>query len=305
MSDKKLSDALSHTTGVLLVLGILIAANVILGGIRLRGDLTEENVYTLSKGTKEMVRELPRKVQLKYYFSKSNQRVPIPAKQFGQRVHDLLREYVASSGGNVSLEVFDPKPDSDEEEWAAKYGVTGQSVDVLGVEPNFYLGLVAISGSKEAAIPTIGPSLEPQLEYRITQLIHEVTQTEKPKLAVLSSLPILGGPPAMPFQQPGQQQQQPWIIMQELKRQYEVEEMAADATEVPDETSLLMLVHPKELGDATLYAVDQYVMLGGRVVAFVDPLSIVEQQTTPQQSQFGFMNAASDLNKLTKAWGAS
>lgn len=304
MSDKKLSDALSHMIGLILVLAIILVINVLAGGIRLRGDLTEENIYTLSKGTKTMVRELPRKAQLKLYFSRSNERVPIPVKQFGQRVYDLLREYVAASDGNVTLEVFDPKPDSDEEEWAARYGVTGQPVDRMGAAPSFYLGLAAVSGSKEAVIPAITPNAEPQLEYRITQLLHEVTQVSKPKLAVLTDLPVLGGPQPMPFQPAQQEPQRPWAVMQELKRQYDVVEMATDATDVPEDTRLLMLIDPRELSDRTLYAIDQYVMRGGRVMAFVDPLSIVEQQTAPQPAQFGRGAAASEVNTLTQAWGA-
>lgn len=297
--DPKLTDALSHTTGVLVVLAILVMVNVLLAGVRLRADLTEDGLYTLSDGTRALLRDLDRTVELKFFFSASNPDLPVPVKQFGQRVHDLLREYAAASRGKVTLERLDPQPDSDEEEWAQRYGVQGQAVDLLGVGPQVYLGLVAVSGTREAVIPVISPGQEPRLEYGVTRLISEVTQQRKTKVGVVSSLPVMGRP-QMPFADAPRG----WVIVEELKRQYEVLSLPTDLEAVPDDVGLLLLVHPKDLSEKTLFAVDQFVLKGGRILAFVDPLCLTEQQSLGSETQpWERPSVASDLNRLTKAWG--
>ena len=136
------------TAGIFIVLGIIIAANVILTQVRaFRVDLTDEKLYTLSDGTRTMIKDLERDVTLKFYFSKSSESTPIQFKQYAQRIRDLLGEYQTHSKGRVVLEIYDPKPHSDEEEWAQKYGIQGQGMGMLGGDA-FYLGLAAVSGKR-------------------------------------------------------------------------------------------------------------------------------------------------------------
>ena len=180
MNKKNIFKSLSGMAGLFAILGILIAFNIVWSSVRLRKDLTEDQLYTLSEGTREMMGSLSRDVTLKFYFSKSIERVPVPLKQYAQRVTDLLREYQSWSRGRVFIEHYDPAPDSDEEEWAQRYGLTGQPMGLLG-GPSLYLGVVAVSGKKEAALPFLSPGEEAQLEYLVTRLIDEVTTLKKTK----------------------------------------------------------------------------------------------------------------------------
>lgn len=294
---------ISGTVGIFIVLGIIIAANVIVNQIRaFRLDLTEENLYTLSDGTKSMLRELERDVTLHFYFSRSAESTPIQLKQYAQRIQDLLREYQTHSKGKAVLEVHDPKPFSDEEDWARKHGIAPRGLSMMGGE-EIFLGLAAVSGTREASIPFIDPGAEPRLEYLVTRLVHEVTVQNRPKIGILSSLPVMGGPPAMPFPQQQQPPAQKWYFVSELERAYEVVEVSPDATALPEDLTLLLLAHVKEPSDGLLYAIDQFVMDGGRLMAFVDPMCMSDETAQPQFQQFGPPQSASDLNRLTEAWG--
>ena len=299
MNKKNIFKSLSGMAGLFAILGILIAFNIVWSSVRLRKDLTEDQLYTLSEGTREMMGSLSRDVTLKFYFSKSIERVPVPLKQYAQRVTDLLREYQSWSRGRVFIEHYDPAPDSDEEEWAQRYGLTGQPMGLLG-GPSLYLGVVAVSGKKEAALPFLSPGEEAQLEYLVTRLIDEVTTLKKNKIAVMSSLPVMGGSPALPFG--SQPPAEPWIFVSELQKQYDV--VAWDEAEgpVPDEIDTLIVIHPGDLAEKALFALDQFVLRGGRLLAFFDPFCVAEQENSPQGAS-SFMTAGSDLNGLTKAWG--
>lgn len=303
MKNVKQTRQLSRVTGLLIFFGILVALNAVVAAFQFRHDLTEEGLYTLSDGTRRMLKGLQRDVTLKFYFSKSAEGTPVPLKQYAQRVIDLLREVERESGGSVLLETYDPKPDSDEEEWAQRYGVTAQSLGLLG-GPTLYIGLVGVSGAKEGVLPVLSPQQEPQLEYLVTRLITEITQTKKPKIGVMSSLPVMGGP-ALPYGAGPQAGSQPWLIIQELRRLYEVTEVDAAADALPDDVATLLLIQPTSLPDTTLFMLDQFLLRGGRIVAFVDPASIAEREMSPQP---GFSMGGGDLSgfsKLLGAWGLS
>ncbi|MCX6348068.1 MAG: GldG family protein, partial [Candidatus Aureabacteria bacterium] len=162
MKGSHVKRVLGGTIGVLLLFGILVAVNAAVSALRLRADLTEGKVYTLSQGTEEVLAGLPREVTLKFYVSRGDENAPLFLKQYAQRIADLLQEYELKGGGRVAVETYDPLPDSDEEEWAQRYGLTPRSFGTLGAAPDFYLGLVAVSGAQEAAIPFITPAAEPQ-----------------------------------------------------------------------------------------------------------------------------------------------
>ena len=285
--------------GLLLLLAILVVIQVIVRPLSLRKDLTADKLYTLSSGTQSLLASLGRDVTLKLYFSRSMEGVPMPLKQYAQRITDLLREYEANSRGKVVVETLDPKPDSDEEEWAQRYGLQPQGMNLLGEGPQFYLGLVAVSGTHEAAIPYLAQDAEPQIEYLVTRLVSEVEQARRPQIGVLSSLPALGD--SFPMYGPGEGRQ-PWVVMAELKRQYDVIPLGPETVEVPTNLDTVVLIHPKRLSDDALFALDQFVLRGGRLVAFEDPLCLTEQENNP--SSMSGLDAESDINRLTQGWGA-
>jgi ABC-type uncharacterized transport system involved in gliding motility auxiliary subunit len=298
--------AVGGAAGLLVFLAILIAINIIASNVRVRMDLTEEKLFTLSEGTRKIVRSLPGDVELKFYVNDSSAEVPAYLKSYIRQVEDLLREYVIVSGNRVSLQKFDPKPDSDDEEWAQKYGLAPQNLDMAG--PPFYFGLVAVSGSSEAAIPVLDPRTESILEYNVTRLIYRVTHPKKPVLGLISSLPVLGS--QMPnFAMPGMppQQKKPWLSFQDLRQDYDIRDLGPMVETIDGDIEALVVVHPKDLSEGTQYAIDQFVLRGGRLLAFVDPMCVADMENPMpgQQDPYGLKAASSSMDKLFQAWGVS
>lgn len=288
----------SGITGAVVILGILVAVNVLVSQTRIRADLTGEKLYTLSSGTRALLGGLTRDVTLKLYYSKSAEGLPMPLKQYAQRIIDMLREYELHSGGHVVLEIHDPEPDSTDEEWARRYGIAGQSLNPLSDE-RIYLGLVAVSGTKEAAIPFFAPSLEPQLEYLLTRLVSETTTTTKPRIGILSGLPIEGAP-SMPYARSSRPES--WAFLDELRKQFDVVRLPPDTTDIPEGIGTLMVIHPRDFPDNLLFAIDQFVLRGGRLIAFVDPVCLSDQEMM-EQSYGGMGQNSSDLNRFAGVWG--
>ncbi len=300
MQTKRIAKQVNSIAALLIIFGIVVAVNVLFSGLRLRGDFTEDKLYTLSEGTRSILSGLERDVTVKLYVSHSMPGAPTQLKQLGRQVEELLREYALHSGGKLVLETYDPRPDSDEEEWAQRYGLAGRPLDLLGQAPPFYLGLVAVSGAREAAIPFLSPEQESRMEYLLTQLVYEVTRGERPKIGILSSLPVMGMQ-AMPFMQ-NPQGRAPWLFVQQLRRLYDVQEISATGG-IPDGLTALLLVQPKQLSPQTAYAIDQYLLRGGRLFAFADPMALTDDTSmrNPQAMMMG--GDFGEFTKLLQAWG--
>jgi ABC-type uncharacterized transport system involved in gliding motility auxiliary subunit len=288
--------------GLLLLTAILIAANVILSNARIRADFTEQKLYTLSDGTKNLLQSLDRKVALKLFFSDSAAEMPVHLKTHARQVEDLLNEYRIASKGKISVTVLDPKPDSDEEDLAKSYGISGNNVGMFG--PQVYFGLAAVAGETKAIIPGFDPRTEGVLEYSLSRLIYGVTHPEKPTLGVISSLPVLGSAPQRGgFQMPQQRPVPAWLSFQDVQRDFTMREISSDVNSIPGDIDALLIVHPKGLSDTTLYAIDQFVLGGGHLLAFLDPFSIIDVQSAGQQ-QFGQQpDMSSNMERLLTAWG--
>ena len=174
-----------------MILVIVGAANYILSALSARVDLTAEQLYTLSPGSKAALAKLDQKVTLKFFFSESAKDMPPSLKTYAEQVRDLLGEYERAGNGNVTLETYDPKQDSDEEEWAVKYGIEPQQTNPFGAP--IYFGLVAVCGTQEQTIAGFDPRMESTLEYEITRHITRAVWPECPVVGVLSSIPgVLG-----------------------------------------------------------------------------------------------------------------
>ena len=290
--------------GLVCLLVVLGAAAVIIANLRIRTDLTEQKLYTLSSGSRAILGKLPADVTLKFYLSRSSSELPRSIKAYADQVQDLLKEYEYAGKGRIVLEAYDPKPDSDAEEWAQRYGVEPQQVSMFG-QP-VYFGLVAVCGDHEETIPGFSPRKETTLEYDITRLITRVAWPEKPVIGVMSSLPVLGEPqnPMMMRRRSGGEG---WMAFKELRKDYTVQEVPSDAAEIPAAVKALVVIHPKALSDKTLFAIDQFVLRGGRLIACVDPFSIADFQANAQNQQMMMMGGGaagpSTLGKLFDAWG--
>jgi ABC-type uncharacterized transport system involved in gliding motility auxiliary subunit/ABC-type transport system involved in cytochrome c biogenesis permease component len=294
-------------TALVLVAIIAAAANVVLAKLPLRVDLTAERLYTLSSGSRAVLGKLDTDVTIKYYVSKSASDMPMMLKTYAQQVENLLKEYVRASNGSIVLEAYDPKPDSDAEEWAQRYGVEPQTVNPFGSP--IYFGVVAVCGDREETLGVLSPKTESTLEYDLTRLVTRVAWPERPVIGVMTSLSGVLAAPANPMMmQMGQRPPAGWAAFAELAKDYDVREVATDSKEIDPSVKTLVLLHAKDLSDATLYAIDQFVLRGGKLVACVDPFSIKDmiasrqQQQNPMMAQMGG-DGPSTLGKLFDAWG--
>lgn len=295
-------------TGLILIAVIAAAANVVLAKLPLRADLTAEKLYTLSSGSRAVLGKLDADVTFKYYVSSSAPDMPMMLKTYAQQVENLFKEYARASNGRVVLESYDPKPDSDAEEWAQRYGIEPQTVNPFGSP--IYFGIVAVCGDREEALGVLSPKTESTLEYDLTRLVTRVAWPERPVIGVMTSLKDVIAPPVNPMMmQMGQQPPRGWAAFSELAKDYEVKTVPVDAKEIDDSVKTLVLLHAKDLSDATLYAIDQFILRGGRVIACVDPFSI-KDMIASRQSQNPMMgqmqmggDGPSTLGKLFDAWG--
>ncbi|NQU64662.1 MAG: Gldg family protein [SAR324 cluster bacterium] len=290
----------STAISIVLVLIIIIAINVISASLYSRLDITEENLYTLSEGTKKIVEKIATPVALKYYLSKNLESLPITYKNYGKKISELLTEYQNLKPEMVTLEIFDPKPDSDEEVWAKKYGLTGAD---LSNGEKFYMGLIITQEDRELKIPMLDPRREQFLEYDITQLLLQLSQKKDKKIGVLSSLPVMGVSANQFQQMQGQTGQPKWFFVQELEKTFKIETVDPTAIEISADISILMVVHPKNLSETTLYAIDQFVLKGGELIVLVDPNARVDQAAAAMAQMGQMPQASSDLEKLFKHWG--
>ena len=289
--------------GLVALLAILVAINMMIGTLKLRKDLTEDKIYTLSNGTRAILKKLDSPVTLKFFFTTSSPKVPMGIKHFGQKVEDLLDEYQIAGGRNIIIEKYNPKPDSDAEEWAQRYGLTGQSLGMMG--PTIYLGLVAVKGDNHNAIPFLNPRKEALLEYDITRMITRVAFPKRPVLGISSSLPVMGVQ-ASPFVMPGQPRpisQPAWIAFQELSADYDIRMLSSGLDRIDDDIDIVIVVHPKNLPDKALYTLDQFVLRGGNLIAFVDPLCLTDAILSRHVQSASPVKPSSDLVQLTDAWG--
>ena len=291
-----------------LILVIVGTTNYILSALSARVDLTAEQLYTLSPGSRAVLAKLDRPVTLKFFFSESAKDMPPSLKTYAEQVRDLLGEYERAGNGNVALETYDPKQDSDEEEWAVKYGVEPQQANPFGAP--IYFGLVVTCGTQEQTIPGFDPRMESTLEYEITRHITRAVWPERPVVGVLSAIPGVLGEQPNPMMMQRQRPSRGWIAFSELKKDYDVREIAKDAESIDDDVKALVVVHPKDLSEKTLFAIDQFVIKGGRLIACVDPFSFKDfqasgQQQNPMMMQMGGQGGPSTLGKLFDAWGVS
>jgi ABC-type uncharacterized transport system involved in gliding motility auxiliary subunit len=290
--EKVFSGSLVSAGGAVLLLVILVLVNLIFARTNLRWDATQDKMYSLSSGTRQILSNLTEDVTIKLFYSKSNPNIPVNIKTYARRMIDFLSEYEYQSKGKIQIEVYDPVIDSEEEEWAQKYGIEG--ID-LPTGQRIYFGLVVTATDQEETIAMMDPSDENHLEYDITRMVARVQSPKNLKVGIISGLPIFGSRPAQFGMQNPSRFMSPWLFISELKKNYNVEEISLTAETIGAEVDLLILVHPKGLNATLQYAVDQYVLSGRNVIVFADPLAVMDG--SPDRT------GAMSLKKLFTAWG--
>ncbi len=267
-----------------------ILANETLGSKRV--DVTQQSLYTLSRGTRNILAGLEEPITLRYYHSaKAFTGIPV-LQNYANRIRDLLEEYRAAANGRLLLHFIDPEPFSEAEDQAVSYGITQLPLGE-GREHGF-LGLAGTnSADDEDVIPFFQPAREQSLEYDLTKLIYQLAHPKKRVIGVLSSLPVLGGP----FGRGGTS----WTIASLLREAFELRDLGPSPGTIEKEVDTLLVIHPKDLPEETRYAIDQFVLRGGRAMVFVDPYA---EQDNPNPTQPGVMpRLDSDLPDLFKKWG--
>ncbi|MGE0557310.1 MAG: GldG family protein [Burkholderiales bacterium] len=297
MKNKNLETLMYSAGGIVALALILIAANFIFSAFNARVDLTEGRVYTLSDGTRSILSKLEAPVKIRFYYTQGSTAVPPGLKTFAGRVEDLLNEYRAASNGKVIIEKFNPEPDSDAEDSAALDNVEGQ---MTNTGEKFYLGLSVSFLDQKSAIPVLTPDRERLLEYDITRSISQVAQAKKPVVGVMSGLPVLGRS-LDPVKK--QQPTEPWVLASELKRIFDVRKVEMNATKIDDDIKVLLVIHPRDILEPTEYAIDQFVLRGGKLIVFTDTYAYFDQQPDVQNPFGGNAAGQSTLTSLYKAWG--
>jgi ABC-type uncharacterized transport system involved in gliding motility auxiliary subunit len=301
MQKKSLQTILYSTAGVLVMLGILILLNFIAGAARARMDLTQEKAYTLSAGTKAILKKLDTPVTIRFYCTQSESATPetVFLKGYARKVEDLLAEYRQVGGSKVKIEKYDPQPDSDAEDSARLDGIEPQA---LAGADRFYLGVAVKCADELQSISFLAPNRERLLEYDLTRAIVRAETPEKPTIGLMSPLPVFGMPSNPMMQQMGQQGSQPWTIVNELKNDFNVKRVGMDVDKIDDDIKLLLVIAPKDISDKAQYAIDQFIMRGGKLVAFLDAQCLADNR---QQNQMmaNMGGGGSSLDKLLKAWG--
>jgi ABC-type uncharacterized transport system involved in gliding motility auxiliary subunit len=277
---------------------MLISVNIIAGRLfAWRLDLTGEHLYTLSRGTQRTLARIEEPITLRFYYSN---RLADEVPSYGvyaQRVRELLDQYVAAAHGKIRLEVYNPLPFSDAEDRAVGFGLQGVPLDVGGEQ--VYFGLAATNSTDDQQVVAFfQPERERFLEYDLTKLVHSLAFPKKTVVGLITTLPLEGDMMAMMRGRPAE----PMAVMEQLQQLDTVKPLAANIDAIPPDVDVLMLVHPQSLSDKTLFAIDQFVMKGGKALIFVDPLSEL-QASHPSQLNPPGSPSASNLERLFKSWG--
>jgi ABC-type uncharacterized transport system involved in gliding motility auxiliary subunit len=287
--------------GGLIALAVLFLAVVMLSNVGLRGvrlDLTQNKLYTLSKGTQQVLRDLKEPVNLYFYFSRDAAAKQSPlVMPYAARVREFLEEVSARAGGKIHLQVIDPQPFSDEEDRAAEFGL--QSLHPGGEA--LYFGLAGTNSTDgQSAIPTFTPDREEFLEYDVAKLIQELGTPKKPVIGLLSSIGVQGQ-----FNPQTGQMGEPWPIYTQIQQLFTVRTLTSDLDHIDKDVDVLMLIHPKQLAPKTLYAIDQFVMRGGRMLLLVDPNAGADLSGQDPRNPLAaaMANHSSDLQPLLATWG--
>ena len=293
----KVQNLIYSVVGVIAVAVILIAVNLLAGFAKVRSDLTQNRVYTLSDGTKKILQKLDTDAEIRFYYSRDNPAVPVPLRAYAQEVEDLLAEYQQYGHGKIKVVKLDPKPDSDAEDSANLDGIEGQNINLTD---RIFLGIAVRCLDQKVAIPFLSPDRQTLLEYDLSRAISSVANPKKTVIGVMSALPVTGQKASPMMMRQRQPQNQPWVFLNELKQSFDVRDVSLTAEKIDDDISVLVVVHPQGISEQAEFAIDQFLMRGGKMVALLDPYSFVESQMA---AQFGGGPTSLTFQKLLPAWG--
>ena len=306
--ETKLNVYANSLIGVVVIFIGIVLFNTITAQLKFKADLTEGDLFTLSEGSKKLLEDLKEegdgsKLEIRFYLTQGEKGVPVFVSEHGRRIEDLLDQYQEYAGSNIELKKINPRRDTDEEELAVNDGIQL-------LNNAFYVGMAVSFLDTTEVIPFFDPAKSTTLEYDISRAIKNVLKLKEDRqtIGVMSSLNVWGGPDAsnpMAMMNRGAQQP-PWFFLRQLQQDFNVERLEATATEISDDLDLLLVIHPKNISDATEYAIDQFVLSGRKLIVFADPLALKDEGNNQNpQMRIPGMGGASTLSRLFTKWGVN
>ncbi|MGZ0187890.1 MAG: GldG family protein [Alphaproteobacteria bacterium] len=297
------SGVLALTSLVVIAVGFIATVMLVNTAFKsARLDLTDDGLFTLAAGTKNVIDSIDEPVTLRFYFSDRLAREIPQIGIYGQRVQDMLEEFAARGKGKIQLEIQDPLPFTDIEDRAVAYGLKGVPVDQTG--ETVYFGLAGVNSTDhQLSIPFFDEKREKFLEYDLARMIYGLANPNKPKVGVITKLPVSGSRYAR--SQPNAPDDS-WMVWAQSENLFDLEEIDPLTEALPKDLDLLVMIHPPFMSKLALYAVDQYVLNGGKLIIFVDPHSEADASRPPQgrggnrQVDFG---SANNLTQFFDTWG--
>jgi len=282
----------------LVLLGLVFVAavtanNSLLGGLRF--DLTENDLYTVSPGTRALLASIQEPINLYFFFSDSETADIVPLRNFATRVRELLEEFTAAADDNLILHVIDPVPFSEDEDRASQFGLQPIS---LGIGQTLYFGLAGTNSvGEEEVIGIFNPDRERFLEYELAKMIYSLARPDKVIVGLLAGVSMAAG-----FDPQAQRMTEPWVIHNQAGQLFEIRTLTPELAAIEEDVDVLWLVHPKELELNTLYAIDQFILRGGRALIFLDPFAEIDMAAGMDPAALA-QGSGSDLEPLLGAWG--
>jgi ABC-type uncharacterized transport system involved in gliding motility auxiliary subunit len=280
-------------------------ASILLGGLfftlvlinnqvfdTVRIDLTENKVYSLSDGSRQVIDDIVEPINLYFFFSETTSKGMTSLRNYANRVETLLQEYAKYSNGKIKLHSIDPEPFSEAEDQAAQYGLTAANLGPIG--ESIYFGLAASNSvDDQQIIGFFDPQKETALEYDLSQLVYQLSDPEPVNVTLLTDLAVEGG------QNPMTGQVEPAMVFySELQQLFSVNKIDSQVSEVPMDTDILIVAHPKNLSQPLTQSIDSFAQQGGRVLLFVDP-----HYESDAMAMMGGMGANTSNFPLLREWG--
>ena len=278
----------------LVFIAAVTANNTLLTGLRF--DLTENDLYTISPGTRSLLTTIQEPINLYFFFSESETADIVPLRNFATRVQELLDEFEAAAGNNLNLNIIDPVPFSEDEDRAAQFGL--QPIN-LGIGQTIYFGLAGTNSvGEQQTIGIFNPDRERFLEYELAKMIYSLARPERVVVGLLASVSMAAG-----FDPQTQRLTEPWVIHTQAGQLFELRTLTPSLTAVDEDIDVLWLVHPKGLESSALYAIDQFILRGGRALIFLDPFAEIDMAAAGMDPAALAAGSGSDLEPLLGAWG--
>jgi ABC-type uncharacterized transport system involved in gliding motility auxiliary subunit/ABC-type transport system involved in multi-copper enzyme maturation permease subunit len=292
--------------GVAAMFVVLLGLYVVTSTAKVRFDITANKAHTLSDGTKRILGKLDSRLTVRFYCTQSDNAMPPALRSYARHVEEMLAEFqheAALGKGKLAIQKLDPKPDSDVEDSARLDGVEGRTVGPFGTD-KIYLGVVVSFLDEKLALPFLSAERERLLEYDLARAIARIASQARPVVGIMSGLPIWGEAPDI-LMRPGQRHAEEWAFVTELKKDFSVKEVPLTVPHIDDDIKVLLVAHPVDISDTAQYAIDQFVLRGGKLLAFIDSHAYFDQSHDRNRDFLlgGDNSAKSSLDRLLKAWG--